>query len=498
MGHRLSKSRYTSGLQCVRQLWWRVHEPDAPELVPDAALQAVFDQGHLVGEAARERSPGGVLIDVSRERLAEACEETRQAIEGGADVIYEASFFEGDVFVAVDLLERTGAQGAANEWRIVEVKSSTKVKDPHLDDTAVQLWVVRRAGLDVGQVTLMHLNRGFRFPDEGELFVREDVPAQAEARQGGVPAAVARQLAALAGELPEVGIGDHCDVPYACPFKDRCWPPLPDHHISTLYYGRDRVRALEARGITLVADIPDDEDLLPAQRRQRRAVREGRMVVDPGLREALRPFAPPVAYLDFETVAPALPRWNGCRPYDPVPVQFSCHVEATDGSLAHRAWIADGPEDPREALAKALLAACGDSLTVAAYYAKFERARILELAAAVPHLSDRLTALAGRVRDLLTVVRDHVYHPDFGGGFGLKAVLPALVPELRYEDLEVSDGMVASTELSRMMFAGEPMDPAERARLRSDLLAYCALDTKALVALRRTLATLAETEGTSP
>ena len=289
---RLSKSRFTSGLQCHKQLWWRVHEPEAPELVPDAARQQIFDQGHLVGAAAQARFPGGVLIDAPHREFDARVAQTRAAIDAGAPVVFEASFFADDVFVAVDVLER-----ARTGWTLVEVKSTTKVKPQHVPDVAVQLQVLRAAGLRVDRVELMHLNRACRFPDLSNLFTRADITEDAEALLPDVRASRVAQLQMLAGPVPEVATGSHCTSPYECPFMMRCWPPQPPHHISTLYKMAHRAAQYEAQGIHTIFDLPQDPPLGLIQERQRRAVQENRLIVAGTLADALTVVAHPVAAL---------------------------------------------------------------------------------------------------------------------------------------------------------------------------------------------------------
>ncbi|MDD5564411.1 MAG: DUF2779 domain-containing protein [Thermoanaerobaculaceae bacterium] len=420
--YRLSKTRFTAGLQCHKQLWWKVHEPDAPELVPTPAQQAVFDQGTRVGEVARTYVPGGALVDAPHNAFARRLATTKRLLEQRVPAVYEASFDSGGVYAAVDILERDG-----DRFRLIEVKSSTRIKDEHIPDVAVQLHVLRAAGLDVEGAELMHLNRECTFPDLEDLFVREDVTGAAEAWQPELPELIAGQLRMLAGGLPDVPIGEHCTKPYECPFMSRCWAGVPEHHVSTLYRAPHGGAALIAAGFETIAELPAD-GLNAIQARQREAVLTGRIVVEPGLDRALRVFDSPLAFLDFETVAPAIPVWDGCHPYEQVPVQFSCDVEAAGETLVHHEWLADGPGDPRPELARALVAACAGARTVVAYNAGFERGCIERLADAVPELADDLLAIAGRLADPLPIVRAHVYHPDFHGSFSLKSVLPALVP----------------------------------------------------------------------
>ena len=470
----LSKSRFTSGLQCHKQLWWRVHEPDAPELVPDEAQQAIFDQGTRVGEVAREHVPGGVLIDRPYNDYEGRLADTQRAIEAGAQVLYEASFVGDSIFVAVDILVRE-----PGGWRVIEVKSSTRVKEEHLPDAAIQVHALRRAGLRVIAAEVMVLNRACTYPDLSDLFVRSDVTAQVEALLEDFPAEVGAQLAMMNGPLPDVAIGPHCDQPYGCPFKARCWPAMPDHHVSTLY--RAQAGALEAQGYRTIHDLPDGLGLNPQAERQRRAVQAGRLLVEGDLAGALARFEGPLAFLDFETVQFAIPIWDGCHPYDQIPAQFSCHRERPDGGLDHFECLPETPGDPRLEIACRVLEACKGARTVVAYNAGFEKGCLAILGAAVLTLEPLLQSVIDRLADPLRVVRDHVYHPDFGGSFGLKSVLPALVPDLGYDDLEIAEGMTASRELAQLVVGEPALSPEERATRREALMRYCERDTLARV-----------------
>src|SRR6266567_327836 len=482
---RLSKSRYLSGLQCHKQLWWRVHEPEAPELAPSPGRQNLSAQGREVGERARQDVPGGEWIDLPVHQHDNLVAATREALQRDAPAIYEAWFLADDTYVGVDILERT-----PRGYGVIEVKASNRRKPEHLPDAAVQVHVLRRAGHPVERAQVMHLNPECRYPDLSNLFVREDVTALVEAALIGVADELAAQRAMLAGPLPDVAIGEHCTRPHDCPFIERCWPKAPDHHVSSPYrIDRKRALELEADGFATIYDLPSDLELSVIHARQVKAVQSGRMVVEPTLTKALTQFAAPLAFLDFETVSLAVPRWTGCRPWQQVPVQFSVHAEER-GALVHRAWIADGPEDPRPTLAAALVEACAGAKKIVAYYASFERDCIRQLREAVPGCAKELERIERRLVDLLPVIRRHVYHPDFGGGFSIKKTLPALVPGLSYADLKVQDGEGATVELQRLMFQGVEMPAGERAALREALLRYCERDTWAMVKLLEKLRSL--------
>jgi predicted RecB family nuclease len=480
---RLSKSRYLAGLQCHKQLWWRVHEPEAPELSPTPGLANRFAQGREVGERARRYVPGGELIDLPFHEYDNKVAATREALRRDLPAIYEAWFLADETYVGVDILERT-ARGHA----VIEVKASNRRKPEHLPDAAVQVHVLRHAGIQVERAEVMHLNGECRHPDLSQLFVREDVTALVEGALIGVPDELAAQRKMLEGPLPDVPIGDHCTRPHDCPFIERCWPKLPDHHVSKLYrIERKRALELEADGYATIYDLPSDLELTVIHARQVKAVQTGRMVVEHSLTGALTRFASPLAFLDFETVSLAIPRWPGCRPWQQVPVQFSVHLEERGRGLVHHQWIADGPEDPRPALAEALVEACAGARKVVAYYASFERECIRQLREAVPKRARDLERIEKRLVDLLPAVRSHVYHPDFAGGFSIKKTLPALVPGLSYLDLRVQDGEIATVELQRLLLDRDRTPPDERAALREALLRYCERDTWAMVKLLETL-----------
>ena len=435
----LSKSRFTAGLQCHRALWWKVHERDAPELATGPEQRALFDQGTRVGELAREHVPGGTLIDVAYWDPEGRIEATRAAIAAGARTLYEASFRADRVFVSVDILHRAPRERG---WTLSEVKSTTKVKPAHIPDAAVQTHVLRRVGLPIARTEVMHLNRECRHPDLSNLFAHGDVSDQVDDLLPSVPREVRAQLAMLQRPSPPtIEPGDHCTTPYECPFLGRCH------------------------------DGANDEVLSSA----------GAVIVEEELGAALAPLRPPIAHLDFETINPAVPVWPGCRPYDAVPVQFSVHIEPPSGVRRrprpeHFEWLAEGPGDPRPALARALVEALRGARTVVVYHQPFEQARLRELQEAVPELARELGDVIDRLVDLLPIVRAHVDHPAFGGRYGLKSVAPVLVPGLRYDDLEIGDGAAASRTLEAMLLG--PKTGRADAR-RAALLAYCEQDTLA-------------------
>jgi len=491
MNQYLSKSRFAAGLQCPKLLWWTTHEPDASELVPDSAAQFILDEGIRVGEAARALFPDGVLIDLPHDQVQERVGATERALARGEPAIFEATFAEDGIVVAVDILAREGRTHS-----LIEVKSSTSIKAHHLWDAAVQAFALRRAGVDVDSVEIMHLNSACRFPGLDDLFIREAISGRVRSLFPQISEIIRGQTATLEDSLPDVEVGGHCDQPHECPFKSRCWPAAPKHNVETFYgLRREKSAQLDAQGLALVNEVPETFPLTKIQQRQRRAVTKGELQVEGDLASALAPLQGRVAYLDFETVGPAIPVWEGFGPWHAHPVQFSCHISSPKGELEHVEWMADGSGDSRELMAQALVEALEDVDTVVAYNVAFEKKCLEMIAAGAPEYAPGIQAITSRLHDLLPVVRDYVYHPDFLGSFSLKAVLPALVPGLSHESLEVSKGQSASALLHRLLFLGEPTKPAQRKATRRSLMEYCAMDTLGLVRLKERLDELAKTQG---
>jgi predicted RecB family nuclease len=486
---RLSKSRFVTGCQCHKLLWWTVHEPKATELQPDKVLQDLFDQGRQVGELARTRYPGGVLIDLPHDARAERVVATQRALDSGAPAVFEATFIADDTFVAIDVLERQG-----DGYRLTEVKSSSSQKDEHIPDVAVQARVAAACGVKITAAAVLHLNKQFRHPDSGDLFARTDVTGPVAAFVGQVPDQIARQREMLAGPLPDVPIGAHCFEPRDCPFIGRCWPHGADHIGNLAGVGPKKTVAYLERGITSIADLPAKEKLNFTQKRQLKAMAEKRLILEPTLARELAPFAGGEAarlgFLDFETIMRAIPVWPGMAPWQQAAAQFSYHERQPDGTYTHAAFLAEGPEDARPPLAAAMVRATAQAKRVV-MYTSFEKTRIRELQRAAPELAAELAALEAKLIDLHPVVKNCVYHPDFHGSFSLKDILTPLVPELTYNDLVIVDGRVASVEIARLLFVADKIPRQERDRVRQELLDYCERDTWAMVKLVERLRELA-------
>ena len=481
-----------AGHQCHLRLWYDVHERYLRTPV-DAAQQAIFDTGHEVGDLARERYPGGHLVAHDYRNIPAALAETQRLVDSeSAPALFEPAFRHDNVLARVDVLQHMPDGG----WRMIEVKSTTRRKLEHVLDAAVQLWVLRGAGLDVQDAGVLTLNREYIYDgvelDLDALFKFHPVLDEADALLEGIGTDVAEMYAMLAADsAPDIAPGQHCLKPYVCPYYEHCTRniPQPEYGIGELNGIRiNRREELEALGITEVRDVPDDFPLDRLQSIILEAVRDGRDVVHGDLVHSLAGIKPPVRHLDFETFQPAIPRFADTRPYDQIPFLFSVHTENCGGSPEHTEYMHEDDSDPRPALIERLLESLGDEGRICVY-SSFERTQITALAVAFPQHAAALDAVTSRLVDFHQIVRGSYYHPDFHGSYSLKSVVPVLAAHLSYDDLEIADGQMASVWYGRAMSG---TDSGERRRIFDNLRAYCALDTLAMVELHKSLKALAQ------
>lgn len=476
MSYGLSKSRLIEWRQCPKRLWLKIHCPELAEV--SSQTERSFRIGDNVGEVARSLYPDGVLIESGDLKI--DLTKTQEVLKDQpATPVFEATLERDGVLIRADLL-----LPEADGYRMVEVKSATWIKDYYLEDAAIQRWVVgdtvRLTGADIA-----HIDRDFVYPgneDYRGLFKQISVEEEIARLEPEVPGWVNGARKTLAGAEPEVEPGEHCSSPFECPFSGYCNQenPEPGYPISVLpYLSSGKRERLEALGIDDVRQIPDDFDLTDNQARVRRITRDGCAELLPDAAEKLSALPWPRYYLDFETVFMAVPVWANSRPYQQIPVQWSCHVETEDGAITHHSFLASGFDDPRRRFAESLCDVVGTSGPVFVYKQSFEGGRIAELAGCFPDLSDALNELADRVIDLLPLTVRNYYHPDMRGSWSIKSVLPTICPELDYTSMEVGDG---GTAMERWLEIFHPETPEPRREsLRKALAEYCELDTLAMV-----------------
>lgn len=479
---RLSKSRFLSGLQCDKRLYFEAYSPELATEI-DGQRQAMLDMGKEIGDTAQQCFPGGVLVTEGYRQSTAALEHTATLLaDPGVPAIFEAAFQYEGTLIRVDILERSG-EGA---WRLIEVKASSRVKSIHYDDLAVQAYVLQGCEITLSNICLMHMNRHYFYQggeiDLRQLFVVEDVTEEVLPRLPQLPEQLDHMRTVLTREAPPVIQPDgHCHTPYECAFWEHCTREKSERWIYYLPGTKDVVKRMMKQGIEYIDDIPSRVKLSSLQQRMKDNVEW----ISPELEQTLKAVRYPVHHLDFETFMPAIPLYPRTRPYQPIPMQWSNHIEMQDGTLRHETYLSAVQRDPREELAVSLLSSLGEEGSICVY-SDYEKYVLTALAEALPSLRKPLLQLTDRLWDLLSVIQTHYYHPGFGGSFSIKSVLPTLAPSLSYDTLEIQNGATASAVYHHMVF--KETDWVERQRLESALQEYCARDTLGMVELRRVLA----------
>jgi predicted RecB family nuclease len=482
----LSKSRFLAGLQCHLRLWNQCFERELiPEVPP--SQQAIFDAGHEVGELATRLYPGGLLIDEAYYQHKQAVQSTLKAMQNpDVNAIYEAAFVYDGVRIRADILERLDD----GSWNLVEVKSSTSVKAVYYPDVAVQYYVLEGCGLKINRAGILHINNQYVYNGQNldleSLFSYGDLTNETISMQPETPGKLEELKGMLAEDgAPEIQPSRHCHNPYDCEFWDHCTKDRPEFWIYNLSgIGQNKLDELAEMGIQAIGDIPTSFPLSQIQDRIRASVTNQQEFISDHLEAELNDIEYPVHFLDFETIGPAIPRYANTRPYQTIPFQWSDHILYEDGKLDHREYLFNEDKDPREEFTQTLLDALGTEGSIV-IYTSYETGVLNSLIEHFPQYADELQSVIDRFVDLYAIIKRHYYHPKFYGSFSLKYVLPALVPEMSYENLSIQDGMQASLDYLRMIDPQTPED--EKVRIRSDLLTYCGQDTLAMVNIRAEL-----------
>ena len=479
----LSKSLYIRGLQCKKSLWLKKKKPEVLQ-APDDGAQAVFDTGTSVGELACELFSGGSRIEYTGDFNAQMA-KTKELIERGTKVIYEATFCFDGILVMVDILCI-----CEDSLVINEVKSSTSVKDVYIDDASIQYYVISSLGYKVSGVNIIHIDNSYVRGEKLELeklFHTEDVTEQIMQKQAEIPQILNKFEEILSRNVePEVDIGPHCSDPYNCDAWEYCWCEqrgIPEYSVFNISRLRsDKKFDLYKNGVVKFEDIKELDKFNASQQIQIRSELSQEQIIDKdAIKEFLDTLSYPLYHLDFETFQQAVPEFVGLRPYEQIPFQFSIHKEDGKGNLEHFEFLAEVGADPRYELALNLIKFIPQDACVLAYNMSFEKGVIRRLVTNYPQISNELMAIHDNIKDLMApFASKNYYHPKMQGSYSIKYVLPALVPEFEsaYRDLNlIHNGGEAMQAYEGMAY----MLADEREAYKKALLAYCKLDTLAMV-----------------
>ena len=485
----LSKSKILAYRQCPKRLWLEIHRP---ELRDDSASEAVFAIGNQVGEIARgifDPDQTGVTIDIGELDHPEALARSAILLAEGKGPIFEAGITAEGALAYADVMLPDRSDGTLR-WRMIEVKSSGSVKDYQRDDLAVQSYLAAHSDVALSSASIAHIDNQFVYPGDGDyrgLLKENDLTEEASSRSDEVQEWIAGAQAVVAlPDEPVIETGPQCVYPYTCSFceycnRDKVAEPAPDYPLSSLprFHWRKH-ELMEELGIDDLRNVPD-EYLSDTQAHIKQHTVAGTVFFDTeGAAADLASYGFPAYFLDFETVMFTVPIWKGTRPFRQIPFQLSLHILEENGSIQHHGFLDLSGDDPSLACAQSLVNLCGENGPVYAYNAGFEKMVIRDLADRFPTYAAALETIIERVVDLHPIAKNRYYHPSQHGSWSLKAVLPALCPELSYCSLDgVQDGSMA---VSAYQEAIAPETTNEcKAQIQSQLREYCKLDTFAMV-----------------
>jgi hypothetical protein len=488
----LSKSRLISAWQCPKKLHLEKHHPELGEV--SAQTESLFATGNQVGDIAQQLYGTDESVEIAF-NFKTMVAETKRLFEGGAAFpIFEATFRHENVLVRADVMIPEG-----DGWHVIEVKASTSVKDSHVLDCAIQDWVLRNSGINVLSISLAHINNQFVYAGDGNydgLLLENDLTEDVRSMEYTVLELIAKAREAVSGPMPIIDVGAQCTKPYDCQFQVHCWPNDSEYPIAGLGGSKAKLGKLIALGAKDIRDVSIDAltadygPLGSTQQRIHRVTVSGEAELLPGAETELEALAYPRYYLDFETIGPAVPIWEGTRPYAAVPIQWSCHIEAEDGGLRHEEFLDLSGEPPMRALAEKMIECLGvhnDESGPVLMYTNYEERVIKGLIEMFPDLEESLAKIVNRLYDLHPIVKQYYYHPKMLGSWSIKAVLPCIAPHMDYSKLEgIKEGTAAS---DGYLEAIKPeTDFVRKQELEEQLLRYCRFDTEAMVEIVRALA----------
>lgn len=483
----LSKSDYMLYLKHPAWLWLKKHDKSKlPEI--DEALQARFDAGADFERYAEELFPGGVTIGFdSYDEYVMMPTRTKKALTGGADIIFQGRFEAGKITCITDILKRV----SGSTFDLYEIKSSTKAKPEHIDDLAFQTIVLEKAGYTLRTISVAHVDNTYvrRGKVEPEKLVKlTDVTADVRDAIVEIEANIEKAIKVMeSAVMPDPhprfassgNLGEWLEI-----YEGLVGEFEPYCIYDLTYCTMTVVSALEKLGVSRIVDIPDDFKLTEKQRYQVLATKRDEPIIEAHtINEFLGSLEYPVYFLDYETAAGAVPIYDGTRPYQDVPFQYSLHIiEEAGAKPIHKEYLHTDALHPGPSLLAQLRKDIGDCGSVLVWSMSFEKGRNKAMGEWYPEYASFLEELNGRVVDLMTPFSKNWYvHKDFCGSASLKSVLPALIqdPELSYQSLVIQEGMGAQRKWMEVFLQGSPIDDKEQ--LIADLKAYCRLDTLGMV-----------------
>ncbi len=481
----VTKKIFLKTISCPTLGWLAAQEPSKEPLSISERFR--MEEGLEIHDRARNVFKSGYLVQGDNPS---AAEQTGRLIkDNNIPVIFEGTFLCEGFVAKADILKRE-----ESGWHIIEVKSKSKGekelkgkdKDELVDDMAYTAMLTGKASLKINACSLMLISKDYRLGmSHNKLFTEVDYTREVIKR--------ATEYSKYSDDVLEILSKKEKPAPelkWECKncekFKECLGKGIDNHIFDLPRLSQKKFCELIGLGALRIEDVEDDFTLTPNQIIVENAVKRGQVIINQDrLKDALYSVVFPAYYLDFETIRTAIPLYPNIAPYTQIPIQYSLHICTTpDDVLKHLQYLGDPMKDPRREFAERLISDCGTEGSIIVY-THFEKDRIKELLNVFPDLESHLTALVDRMIDINKIVSDNFYHPDFHGSYSIKNVLPVLVPDLSYEDMDVSNGLDASATFAYM--AKEEFDSQEADEKKQQLLEYCKLDTLAMVRLHECL-----------
>jgi hypothetical protein len=456
----ITKTDFLTYLDAPRHLWALKHNQMDEEDI-DVYLQHLLDQGYEVEELAIQylklylMPQYGVDMD---------------------DIRIQPTFIDGPFEARTDILIKSNGH-----WDMYEIKSSSKVKKEHIYDATFQ-YLVFNKGYDIENVYILHLNK--EYVRKGpisllDLFSKENITEKVKKTRKEVLNLRSEAFMVSKEDCVENTLA--CINPKTCPCISVCHPKLPNYSIydiNRITQNESKVRQLESMGILDIYDVPDDFELSPLQRKQVAVAKSGEVYIERDrIKDMFSSLEYPLYFLDYETFNPAIPLFDGYSPFDHITFQYSLHVLSKDGDLEHFEYLHTKKSDPIPYLLDSLKEHIRDEGSIVVWNKGFEGGRNKHMGKLYPEYEDFCKGMNDRLFDLMDVFRENLYDdPRFKGSYSIKSVLPVLVPELRYEKLDIQNGAMAMASWYDFVFKEE-----KDKKVVNDLLKYCELDTLAMV-----------------
>jgi hypothetical protein len=475
----ISKNIFLKSLTCLTWGWYL--RSSGIELLKTKSEEDRIEQGKKIGEMARSLYANGVLVDEGSNTS--NYEKTKKLInDHNIQVIFEATFIHNGNIARADILKRIDGK-----WHLIEVKSSSasdEIKDELIDDLSYTALILSLCGIELERASLLLVSKDYRIGmDLKKFFVEVDCTEQVNERR---PLFLERM-----NEISQVTCADKRPEPkliYECKdcdyYKAHCLGKNVDDPVFYVpRLGREKFSELVEDKVFLVNQIPEHFNLSPSQKRVVEAVKDETPFIDKEkLKDLLDEIVYPTYYLDFESTSTAIPLYENIGPYQ--------EIVTENDEEKHFEFLSDYTKDDRRTLAEKLLKDIGKEGSVIVYFAAAESRMLKSLAKLFPDLADDLNNIIERIVDLEKIAVETYYHPEFHGSYSIKVVLPVLVPEMSYKELEIGDGQSASVVFAELARGKYSQD--EAALICEQLLKYCKQDTWAMVKIHEKLIQLSK------